>query len=141
MIALEDVNDPIFSSKAMGEGVAFKLTDGHIYSPVDGEVIMAAKTGHAIGLKSNNGAEVLIHIGMDTVNMNGKGFNVLVKEGQKVSIGDLLVEADLKAIKKAGYDNVTPVIITNTTEYKEIVPASYGAKTAKEEIIEVKVGK
>lgn len=141
MIALEDVNDPIFSSKAMGEGVAFKLTDGHIYSPVDGEVIMAAKTGHAIGLKSNNGAEVLIHIGMDTVNMNGEGFNVLVKEGQKVSIGDLLVEADLKAIKKAGYDNVTPVIITNTTEYKEIVPASYGAKTAKEEIIEVKVGK
>ena len=131
MIALEDVNDPIFSSKAMGEGVAFKLTDGHIYSPVDGEVIMAAKTGHAIGLKSNNGAEVLIHIGMDTVNMNGEGFNVLVKEGQKVSIGDLLVEADLKAIKKAGYDNVTPVIIT----------ASYGAKTAKEEIIEVKVGK
>ena len=141
MIALEDVNDPIFSSKAMGEGVAFKLTDGHIYSPVDGEVIMAAKTGHAIGLKSNNGAEVLIHIGMDTVNMNGKGFNVLVKEGQKVSIGDLLVEADLEAIEKAGYDNVTPVIITNTTEYKEIVPASYGAKTAKEEIIEVKVGK
>lgn len=141
MIALEDVNDPIFSSKAMGEGVAFKLTDGHIYSPVDGEVIMAAKTGHAVGLKSNNGAEILIHIGMDTVNMNGEGFNVLVKEGQKVSVGDLLVEADLEAIEKAGYDNVTPVIITNTTEYKEIVPASYGAKTAKEEIIEVRAGK
>lgn len=141
MIALEDVNDPIFSSKAMGEGVAFKLTDGHIYSPVDGEVIMAAKTGHAVGLKSNNGAEILIHIGMDTVNMNGEGFNVLVKEGQKVSVGDLLVEADLETIEKAGYDNVTPVIITNTTEYKEIVPASYGAKTAKEEIIEVRAGK
>lgn len=141
MIALEDVNDPIFSSKAMGEGVAFKLTDGRIYSPVDGEVIMAAKTGHAVGLKSNNGAEILIHIGMDTVNMNGEGFNVLVKEGQKVSVGDLLVEADLEAIEKAGYDNVTPVIITNTTEYKEIVPASYGAKTAKEEIIEVRAGK
>lgn len=141
MIALEDVNDPIFSSKAMGEGVAFKLTDGHIYSPVDGEVIMAAKTGHAIGLKSNNGAEVLIHVGMDTVNMNGEGFNVLVKEGQKVSIGDLLVEADLDAIEKAGYDNVTPVIITNTAEYKEIIPASYGSKTAKEEIIEVRAGK
>lgn len=141
MIALEDVNDPIFSSKAMGEGVAFKLTDGHIYSPVDSEVIMAAKTGHAVGLKSNNGAEVLIHIGMDTVNMNGEGFNVLVKEGQKVSVGDLLVEADLEAIEKAGYDNVTPIIITNTTEYKEIVPVSYGAKTAKEEIIEVRAGK
>lgn len=141
MIALEDVNDPIFSSKAMGEGVAFKLTDGRIYSPVDGGVIMAAKTGHAVGLKSNNGAEILIHIGMDTVNMNGEGFNVLVKEGQKVSVGDLLVEADLEAIEKAGYDNVTPVIITNTTEYKEIVPASYGAKTAKEEIIEVRAGK
>lgn len=141
MIALKDVNDPIFSSKAMGEGVAFKLTDGHIYSPVDGEVIMAAKTGHAIGLKSRDGAEVLIHIGMDTVNMNGEGFDVKVKEGQKINKGDLLVEANLDAIKEAGYDNITPVIITNTTEYKEIIPASYGAKIAKEEIIEVKVGK
>ena len=141
MIALKDVNDPIFSSKAMGNGVAFKLTDGHIYSPVDGEVIMAAKTGHAIGLKSNNGAEVLIHVGMDTVNMNGEGFNVLVKEGQKVNKGDLLVEADLDAIEKAGYDNVTPVIITNTAEYKEIIPASYGSKIAKEKMLEVKTGK
>ena len=141
MIALEDVNDPIFSSKAMGEGVAFKLTDGHIYSPVEGEVIMAAKTGHAIGLKSTNGAEVLIHIGMDTVNMNGEGFNVLVKEGQKVSKGDLLVEADLEVIKKAGYDNITPVIITNTSDYKEIIPVNYGIKTAKEKMLEVKAGK
>ena len=141
MIALENVNDPIFSSKAMGEGVAFKLTDGHIYSPVEGEVIMAAKTGHAIGLKSTNGAEVLIHIGMDTVNMNGEGFNVLVKEGQKVSKGDLLVEADLEVIKKAGYDNITPVIITNTSDYKEIIPVNYGIKTAKEKMLEVKAGK
>ena len=141
MIALEDVNDPIFSSKAMGDGVAFKLTDGHIYSPVDGEVIMAAKTGHAIGLKSTDGAEVLIHIGMDTVNMNGKGFDVKVVEGQKINKGDLLVEANLDAIKEAGYDNITPVIITNTAEYKEIIPASYGAKTAKEKMLEVKTGK
>ena len=141
MIALEDVNDPIFSSKAMGEGVAFKLNDGHIYSPVDGEVIMAAKTGHAIGLKSTNGAEVLIHIGMDTVNMNGQGFDVKVVEGQKITKGDLLVEVDLDAIKEAGYDNITPVIITNTTEYKEIIPVNYGIKTAKEKMLEVKTGK
>ena len=141
MIALEDVNDPIFSSKAMGDGVAFKLTDGHIYSPVDGEVIMAAKTGHAIGLKSTDGAEVLIHIGMDTVNMNGKGFDVKVVEGQKINKGDLLVEANLDAIKEAGYDNITPVIITNTAEYKEIIPVNYGNKTAKEKMLEVKTGK
>lgn len=141
MIALKDVNDPIFSSKAMGEGVAFKLTDGHIYSPVDGEVIMAAKTGHAIGLKSRDGAEVLIHIGMDTVNMNGEGFDVKVKEGQKINKGDLLVEANLDAIKEAGYDNITPVIITNTAEYKEIIPVNYGNKTAKEKMLEVKTGK
>lgn len=141
MIALKDVNDPIFSSKAMGDGVAFKLTDGHIYSPVDGEVIMAAKTGHAIGLKSTDGAEVLIHIGMDTVNMNGKGFDVKVVEGQKINKGDLLVEANLDAIKEAGYDNITPVIITNTAEYKEIIPVNYGNKTAKEKMLEVKTGK
>ena len=141
MIALEDVNDPIFSSKAMGEGVAFKLTDGHIYSPINGEVIMAAKTGHAIGLRSTNGAEVLIHIGMDTVNMNGEGFNVKVVEGQKINKGDLLVEANLDAIKEAGYDNITPVIITNTAEYKEIIPVNYGNKTAKEKMLEVKTGK
>ena len=141
MIALKDVNDPIFSSKAMGEGVAFKLTDGHIYSPVDGEIIMAAKTGHAMGLKSTNGAEVLIHIGMDTVNMNGQGFDVKVKEGQKITKGDLLVEVDLDTVKEAGYDNITPVIITNTAEYKEIIPASYGTKTAKEKMLEVKTGK
>lgn len=141
MIALEDVNDPIFSSKAMGDGVAFKLTDGHIYSPVDGEVIMAAKTGHAIGLKSRDGAEVLIHIGMDTVNMNGEGFDVKVKEGQKINKGDLLVEANLDAIKEAGYDNITPVIITNTAEYKEIIPVNYGNKTAKEKMLKVKTGK
>lgn len=141
MIALKDVNDPIFSSKAMGNGVAFKLTDGHIYSPVDGEVIMAAKTGHAIGLKSRDGAEVLIHIGMDTVNMNGEGFDVKVKEGQKINKGDLLVEANLDAIKEAGYDNITPVIITNTAEYKEVIPVNYGNKTAKEKMLEVKTGK
>ena len=120
MIALEDVNDPIFSSKAMGEGVAFKLTDGHIYSPVDGEVIMAAKTGHAIGLKSNNGAEVLIHIGMDTVSLAGKGFKTYVEAGQVVEAGQKLIEFDLATIREAKLPVITPVIVTNTADFDDV---------------------
>ena len=126
MIPLEDVKDPTFAGKMMGDGVAFKPKSGRVVSPVDGKVIMVAKTGHAIGLKSNNGAEILIHIGMDTVNMNGKGFDVKVQQGQAVKKGDLLVEADLQEIADAGYDDIIPVILTNTVAYDQIIPMEYG---------------
>ena len=141
MIPLEDVKDPTFAGKMMGDGVAFKPKSGRVVSPVDGKVIMVAKTGHAIGLKSNNGAEILIHIGMDTVNMNGKGFDVKVQQGQAVKKGDLLVEADLQEIADAGYDDIIPVILTNTVAYDQIIPMEYGKKEEQENIIELKVKK
>ncbi len=141
MIPLEDVNDPTFVGKMMGDGVAFKPKSGRVVSPVDGKIIMIAKTGHAIGLKSNSGAEILIHIGMDTVNMNGKGFDVKVQQGQTVKKGDLLVDVDLQEIASAGYDDVIPVILTNTVEYDQIIPMEYGKKDEKENIIDLKVKK
>ena len=141
MIPLEDVKDPTFAGKMMGDGVAFKPKSGRVVSPVDGKVIMVAKTGHAIGLKSNNGAEILIHIGMDTVNMNGKGFDVKVQQGQAVKKGDLLVEVDLQEIADAGYDDIIPVILTNTVAYDQIIPMEYGKKEEQENIIELKVKK
>lgn len=141
MIPLEDVNDPTFAGKMMGDGVAFKPKSGRVVSPVDGKVIMIAKTGHAIGLKSNNGAEILIHIGMDTVNMNGKGFDVKVQQGQTVKKGDLLVAVDLQEIASAGYDDIIPVILTNTVEYDQIIPMEYGKKEEKENIMDLKVKK
>lgn len=141
MIPLEDVKDPTFAGKMMGDGVAFKPKSGRVVSPVDGKVIMVAKTGHAIGLKSNNGAEILIHIGMDTVNMNGKGFDVKVQQGQAVKKGDLLVEVDLQEIVDAGYDDIIPVILTNTVAYDQIIPMEYGKKEEQENIIELKVKK
>lgn len=141
MLPLEDVKDPTFARKMMGDGVAFKPKSGRVVSPVDGKVIMVAKTGHAIGLKSNNGAEILIHIGMDTVNMNGKGFDVKVQQGQAVKKGDLLVEVDLQEIADAGYDDIIPVILTNTVAYDQIIPMEYGKKEEQENIIELKVKK
>ncbi len=141
MIPLEDVKDSTFAGKMMGDGVAFKPKSGRVVSPVDGKVIMVAKTGHAIGLKSNNGAEILIHIGMDTVNMNGKGFDVKVQQGQAVKKGDLLVEVDLQEIADAGYDDIIPVILTNTVAYDQIIPMEYGKKEEQENIIELKVKK
>ena len=96
---------------------------------------------HLIGLKSNNGAEILIHIGMDTVNMNGKGFDVKVQQGQAVKKGDLLVEVDLQEIADAGYDDIIPVILTNTVAYDQIIPMEYGKKEEQENIIELKVKK
>ena len=96
---LSDVKDEVFSTESMGKGVAINPDSDVVKSPVNGEVIMAYPTGHAIGLRSDDGAEVLIHIGMDTVDLNGKGFDLKVKQGDKVKIGDELVKFDKQVIK------------------------------------------
>ena len=122
MIPLENVNDPVFSSKNMGDGVAFIPEVGEITSPVDGTVEVAFPTGHAIGLKSNDNFEVLIHVGIDTVELNGQGFKILVKQGEKVTRGQKLIEFDLNKIKEKGYDPTTMLLITeanNKTLKKE----------------------
>lgn len=117
---LQDVNDQVFSKKMMGDGAAIIPTDGTIYSPVDGEVTVAYETKHAYGIKSTQGAEVLVHIGIDTVNLKGKHFESFVKQGQKIKKGDRLGSVDIDAIQKEGYDPTVMTIITNTNDYSEV---------------------
>ena len=117
---LGDVNDQVFSTKLMGDGAAIVPSDGMIYSPVDGQVTVAYETKHAYGLKSKDGAEVLIHIGIDTVNLKGEGFESFVKQGQTVKAGDKLGTVDLAKVKAAGYDTTVMVVVTNTNNYASV---------------------
>ncbi|MGG0835680.1 beta-glucoside-specific PTS transporter subunit IIABC [Bacillus paralicheniformis] len=117
MISLSDVEDDIFSSKVMGEGIAIIPSKGELYAPVDGEISLLFETNHALGMKTANGVEVLFHIGIDTVQLEGKFFKPLVKVGDQVKAGDLLIQFDLEKIKEAGYDPVTLAVITNTNQY------------------------
>ena len=128
VVALSDVKDEVFSSGAMGKGVAINPSEGRIYSPCDGTISVFFPTGHAIGLQATNGAEVLIHVGMDTVNLNGKGFTPKAKAGDTVKKGQLLLEVDLDEIKNAKLSAITPVIITNTADMKDVIATD--AKTA-----------
>ena len=119
VIELEKVNDPVFSSGAMGKGVAIEPVDNKVYAPFDGVVEFIADTKHAIGLLSDDGVEVLIHVGMDTVKMAGKGFDVKTKANSRVKAGDLLLEFDKSTIEKEGYSLITPVVITNADNYED----------------------
>lgn len=118
VIAIEKVNDPMFSRKMMGDGVAIEPEEGIVVAPFDGYIIMTTPTKHAIGLRGNNGVELLIHIGIDTVQLEGKGYRLLVKENQFVHSGEKLIEFDLNEIKAAGYDITTPIIVTNSGEHE-----------------------
>ena len=121
IMPLNEVNDETFASEMMGKGVAIKPVDGKVVSPINGIVQTIFKTKHAIGLKSEDGTEILIHIGMDTVQLEGKHFKAYVKDGDKVKIGDTLIEFDTEAIEKEGYELTTPVIVTNTNDYLEVL--------------------
>lgn len=125
-ISLKNVKDEVFSNEIMGKGVAIIPEDGVVYSPVNGEVSLVFNTKHAIGITSEDGIEILIHIGLDTVKLEGKYFNEFVKVGDKVSSGDKLLEFDLKAIKDKGYDVTSPIIISNSNNYSEIGISSEG---------------
>lgn len=139
VILLSVVRDEAFASEALGKGIAIIPQDGRICAPCDGVVSALFPTGHAIGITSANGAEVLIHVGMDTVRLNGAGFTSHVSEGQMVKAGDLLIEADLEAIRKAGYDTTTPVIITNTEDFAEVETAGVGLVKAGVPVIMLKM--
>ena len=138
VVALENVNDPVFSSGAMGQGIAVKPSQGVVYAPADAEVSIAFATGHAYGLKTANGAEILIHVGIDTVTMNGEGFEQKVSQGDKVKAGDVLGTFDSNKIAAAGLDDTTMVIVTNTADYASVTPVASGSVVKGDAIIEVK---
>lgn len=119
-VALSDVPDPIFAAGKLGEGVAIEPTGTTVVAPAAGKVAATYPSGHAIGLKLENGIELLIHVGLDTVNLDGKGFSVKVAKGDVVAAGDALIEFDPEVIKEAGYPLITPVIVTNTRKFAEV---------------------
>ncbi|SDB17782.1 PTS system, beta-glucosides-specific IIC component [Streptococcus henryi] len=121
VVDLVDVPDEVFASGAMGKGIAVDPTDGVVTAPTNAEVTLVFPTGHAIGLRTENGAELLIHIGMDTVSLDGKGFETFVKAGDKVVAGQKLVSFDIDAIKEAGLPIISPVIVTNSDDYVDIL--------------------
>lgn len=120
-VDLSETNDEVFSQKMMGDGAAVIPEDGTVYAPIDGEITVAYETKHAYGIKGDNGAEVLLHIGIDTVNLKGESFTSNVAQGQRVRKGDVLGTVDLAAVRNAGYDPTVMVIVTNTPNYKSVV--------------------
>ena len=136
-VAISEVPDPTFSSGAMGNGIAIKPTDGKVCSPVNGTVDMMFDTGHAVTLVSDNGIEILIHVGLETVGLEGKPFQVKVQNGQKVKKGDILMIADLAAIEAAGLPTITPVLICNTDDYTTFNISTGKAVTNADVVIEL----
>lgn len=137
-IKLEEVNDGVFSEGMLGKGMAIEPSTGVVTAPFDGEVTMVFDTKHAIGLKSEEGVELLIHIGIDTVQLNGKHFEVKVEDNQKVRRGEIIANVDLEGIKQEGYRIVTPIIVTNTDDYEEVNTVTIGSVKAGEEVLELK---
>lgn len=135
LIPLAQIKDAAFSSGAIGKGIAVDLEDGVITAPFDGTVTALYPTKHAVGLTSEDGVECLIHVGMDTVNLQGKHFEVKVKENQKVKTGETLLEVDLAAVLKEGYSLVTPVLVTNSDEYLDVLPNETEGMIAKSEAL------
>ncbi|SFE01697.1 PTS system IIA component, Glc family [Lentibacillus persicus] len=116
IVQLDEVPDPVFSQKMMGDGVAVKPSEGKVFAPTDGEVIQIPETKHAIGLRANDGTEILIHIGLETVSLEGEGFTVSVSTGDRVSTGQELMTFDLAYIRENASSDVTPIVITNAQE-------------------------
>ena len=137
VIALSEVEDEAFSTGIMGNGLAVIPSEGKAFAPVDGVIETFFPTGHAMGIHSDQGVDILIHVGMDTVKLNGEGFTMKAKQGDRVKKGDLLLEFDIDKIKAAGYSIVSPVIITNTEEFQHVEPVLPGQIGVGEKLIQV----
>lgn len=134
-IPISQVADPTFAEEILGKGIAIQPAEGKFYAPADGVVSTVFPTGHAIGVTTPEGMEILIHVGLDTVQLKGQFFRTMVQADQKVSKGDLLLEADLEEIANAGYDTVTPMIVCNSSDYSEVNCKTEGIVEAGEEVI------
>lgn len=129
VVPLEQVNDEAFSQKVLGEGIAVEPSEGRLYAPCDGKIEMVFDTRHAVSMVSDDGAEILLHIGIDTVKLGGKFFEAHVSDGQSVRRGDLLVTFDIDGIRQAGYSTVTPMIVCSTESHDSVIPAAAGEVT------------
>ncbi len=136
---LSSIEDVAFSEGLLGQGVAIEPTQGVVKAPFDGTVMTLFPTKHAIGLVSDTGCEVLIHVGMDTVQLNGLHFKTKIEQGARVKQGDILVEFDIEKIKEAGYSTVTPIVVTNTNDYLDVVSLKNGTINAQEDLMKVMV--
>jgi PTS system beta-glucosides-specific IIC component len=138
-VALAEVADKVFASQAMGKGLGIVPADGHVYAPISGTVKAAMKSGHAYGIKSDDGVEVLVHIGIDTVQLEGRGFSPAVTRGDQVQAGDLLAVVDLDVVAEAGYDPTVLMVITNTAQLTGVVPVAQGVVTRGQPAVTVEV--
>lgn len=141
IVDLAEVPDPAFSSGAMGQGVAIEPSVGRVVAPFDGTVTVAFKKKHALAVVSDSGAEILVHVGVDTVKLDGQHFVSHIKEGDRVKAGDLLLEFDIAQIKAAGYHTVTPIIVTNSANYEQVLPASTGEVQTQEPLLSLHASK
>ena len=137
VLPLSDVPDKVFSSGAMGKGLAIDPEKGELIAPEDGEITTIFPTGHAVGLTTKDGIEILMHIGMDTVELEGQGFETFVKQGDQVKAGDLLVRFDIEAIKAAGYSVITPIVITNTEHFADVLELNQEELIASEDFLAI----
>lgn len=137
VIPLTEVKDETFASEMLGTTIAVEPEDGKIVAPCDGEVLNVFDTGHAVCLTTQSGGELLIHIGIDTVKLEGKGFTKKVADGEKVHAGDVLIEADLDTIRNAGYPATTMVILTNADQYSEVTKAEPGVTGTEQTIMKL----
>ena len=138
IVQLDDIEDEAFSQRILGDGIAIEPSEGKLYAPYDCKIDSVFDTKHAINLVTESGCEILLHIGIDTVKLDGKFFDMHVKEGDKVKRGELLISFDMENIKKAGYKLTTPMIICNTDDYREITPLKSGKVTKEDKILKLK---
>ncbi|MGB4272666.1 MAG: PTS glucose transporter subunit IIA, partial [Propionicimonas sp.] len=137
VVPLAEVNDKVFASKVLGDGVGIIPSDGHVVAPVAGVLVTVPDSGHAFGLKTDDGVEVLVHVGIDTVQLEGKGFTVECRKDERVEAGDLLAKVDLDVIKAAGYDTTTIVVVINTLALKAVTPRPPSVVASGDPVIDV----
>lgn len=134
---INQVNDSTFADELLGKGIAILPSSGKIFAPADGTITTIFPTGHAVVVTTKEGAEILIHIGLDTVKLNGNGFTSHVSEGDNVKKGDLLIDADLKTIEENGFDTVVIIVICNTSDYAAVTPVSFSEVTTQDDILSI----
>lgn len=135
---IETVNDPVFAQKMMGDGLAIEYSDGDVYAPVSGIVSsIILPSCHAFGIHSDEGLDVLVHVGLETVNLKGEGFKLLKQQGDRVLAGERVIEVDYNLLKNKNIDLITPIVITNSNEFK-ILSKAQGTVRAKDNILKLK---